>query len=252
VEGGVLPVTLVLIRNWFARPERARANAIFLMGTILASAIGNPISGLAVAAFGWRMMFIGTAIPAVAWIFVWWWAIADHPDEVTWLPENEKTALIAALAEEKRGATAIPGHWFTVVWHPAVLMLTLYNLLGLIAIQALFIWLPSVFRETGRSIGAVGLLSAVPYIASAVLMVLVSRHSDRTRERKWHVVVPTMLSGPYLFGYLRMMAGNFSLALVIAGIAMIGAGLVAAMLRMPDGERAARRMPATLGRGGGP
>ena len=30
-EGGVLTSTLVLIRNWFTRAERARANALFLL-----------------------------------------------------------------------------------------------------------------------------------------------------------------------------------------------------------------------------
>jgi MFS family permease len=50
-EGGTLPTFVVLMRAWFTRVERARANLV-LMGTPLAIAIGNPLCGAAVAVFG--------------------------------------------------------------------------------------------------------------------------------------------------------------------------------------------------------
>ena len=45
-EGGVLTSTLVLIRHWFTRTERARANTVFLLSLPLGSVIANPISGI--------------------------------------------------------------------------------------------------------------------------------------------------------------------------------------------------------------
>jgi MFS transporter, ACS family, tartrate transporter len=40
----------------------------------------------------------------------------------------------------------------------------------------------------------VGLLSAIPYLAGAVGMVLFARHSDATGERRWHVAVAAFIA----------------------------------------------------------
>ena len=48
--------------------------------------------------------------------------------------------------------------------------------------------LPSLLRSvSGTSNFLVGLLSAIPYLATVVAMVLVGMHSDRTGERRWHL-----------------------------------------------------------------
>ncbi len=50
------------------------------------------------------------------------------------------------------------------------------------------LWLPSLLRNvSGTSNIVVGLLSAIPYLATIVAMVLVGISSDRTRDRKWHL-----------------------------------------------------------------
>lgn len=40
-----------------------------------------------------------------------------------------------------------------------------------------------------------GLVTAVPYVVAAVVMVPWARHSDRTGERVWHVAVPAIAGG---------------------------------------------------------
>ena len=48
-------------------------------------------------------------------------------------------------------------------------------------------WIPSIMGDLGvSSTLKIGLLSAVPCIAAAISMVLVSRHSDGTVERRYH------------------------------------------------------------------
>ena len=50
------------------------------------------------------------------------------------------------------------------------------------------LWLPSLLRNvSGTSNLVVGLLSAIPYLATVAAMVLVGISSDRTRDRKWHL-----------------------------------------------------------------
>jgi len=52
----------------------------------------------------------------------------------------------------------------------------------------IFLWLPKMLREaSGRGGYSLSLLTAIPFTAALVAMVLVGRHSDRTGERKFHV-----------------------------------------------------------------
>jgi MFS family permease len=198
-EGGVLTCTLVLIRSWFTRAERARANTVFLASLAIAPMIANPVSGFVLSISDWRTMFMLEALPGLVWGFVWLWAIADRPEEAAWLPEDERNRLVAELTAEAAAVPPVAGHWLRVLISPPVVLLVLYNFGALTAEWGVGFWLPSVVKETGASIFQVGLLSALPYAAGATMMVLVARASDRRRERKWHMIAMTSASGVFLF-----------------------------------------------------
>jgi MFS family permease len=197
-EGGVLTSTLVLIRNWFTREERARANTVFLMSLALGSVIANPISGVVLKLSTWQWMFIIEAIPCFVWAAFWAIAITDRPEQAAWLPAGERRRLSAALAAERALETPIHGHWTRAIWNPAVLIIAAYNFLALAANWGVTIWLPSVLKQAGLSIMSVGFLSAIPYAAGAIAMLIVAFSSDRRMERKWHTIVMTGFSGVFL------------------------------------------------------
>jgi sugar phosphate permease len=207
-EGGVLTSTIVLIRKWFTRKERARANTLFLISIPLASVIANPISGLVLEHFGWQMMFMVEALPGLFWSIVWVLAIKDEPRSAAWLDAEEKAGLLADLEAERSTITPVQGHWIRTIWHPAVLLLALYNFLALMAEWGVTLWLPTVLKETGLTITSVGFLSIMPYAAGAVMMILVAVHSDRVQERKWHMIGATAFSGVFLL--LAQLAGTGS------------------------------------------
>jgi MFS family permease len=187
-EGGVLTCTIVLIRKWFTRSERARANTAFLVSIPIAQVIANPISGLVLAHFNWQMMFIVEALPGLVWAGVWVWAITEEPRDAAWLDPQEKARIVAALAAENDQTAPVQGHWVRTLWHPAVLLLAL--------------------KETGLSITTVGFLAAIPPAAGAVMMILVAINSDRMQERKWHMIIATALSGVFLL--MAQLAGHGS------------------------------------------
>jgi sugar phosphate permease len=197
-EGGVLTCTIVLIHAWFTRAERARANTLFLSSLAIGPVIANPVSGLVLAYVGWRAMFVIEALPALLWGLVWWWAVADSPSEARWLAPAERDRLVAALDAEHAQVDAPRGHWLATLWHPAVLLLALYNFAALTAEYGVNFWLPTVLKETGQSIVAVGFLSAIPYAVGCATMLLVAWSSDRRQERKWHMIAATGGSGVFL------------------------------------------------------
>ncbi len=108
-EGGVLTCTIVLIRHWFTRAERARANSMFLLSLAIAPVISSPFSGLVLHYANWRAMFLIEALPGLVWGLVWLWAIADRPAQARWLPEAERDRLEAELAAEAADGAAARG-----------------------------------------------------------------------------------------------------------------------------------------------
>jgi sugar phosphate permease len=193
-EGGVLTCTLVLIKNWFTKAERARANALFLLTFPVGPMIAGPLSGLILTYSHWRWMFVIEAMPGLLWSLVWWWAIEDRPADADWL--EGRAGLIEQLAAEADQVTEnISGHWLSTLWHPCVLLLALYNFLALMAEWGVNFWFPTVLKETGLSIGKVGLLTAMPSVLGIVMMLAVASSSDRLRERKWHMIAATALAG---------------------------------------------------------
>lgn len=212
-EGGVLTSTIVLIRSWFSREERARANTFFLLSLAVGPVIANPISGFILQYSTWRSMFVIEALPALLWGFVWWWAVEDKPEQANWIDATERETLAASLRAEAAETRPVTGHWIGTLWHPAVLLLALYNFLALAAEWGVTFWLPTVLKETGLSILAVGLLAALPYAFGIVMMLMVARSSDRHRERKWHMIVATASSGVFLL--MAQLAGTQAVFAVI-------------------------------------
>jgi sugar phosphate permease len=197
-EGGVLTCTIVLIRKWFTRGERARANTLFLISIPLAGVIANPISGMVLAHFDWQTMFLVEAAPGLVWSLVWIWAITERPQDAAWLDPAERARLTAALAAEEQQVPPTQGHWLKTLWHPAVLLLALYNFAALMAEWGVTFWLPTVLKETGLPITTVGWLAAIPPAAGAMMMLVVAASSDRRQERKWHMIAATAMSGVFL------------------------------------------------------
>ena len=81
----MLTCTIVLIRAWFTRAERARANTLFLLSLAVAPVIANPMSGFILEHSRLADDVHRGGGAGAAWGFVWWWAIADSPREVAWL-----------------------------------------------------------------------------------------------------------------------------------------------------------------------
>lgn len=216
-EGGVLPATVVLMRAWFTPQERARAN-LALLGTPIAAAVGNAVCGMAVSYLGWRLMFVATAIPSLLWCGVWWLAVDDDPRQCAWLDPETKRSLVATLDAEAAQMPVADRHWFKSIWHPTILILSVYNLLGLTAYWGLTFWLPSLLVEGGRTIGMAGLMSAIPYVVSILMAFLISASSDRMQERRWHMIAPTVLAGVFMCvagllgqGHIVLMLGCLTL-----------------------------------------
>jgi MFS transporter, ACS family, tartrate transporter len=78
-----------------------------------------------------------------------------------------------------------------------------------------------VQRLSVFGVSQVSLLAAIPYLCSVPLMLLTGWHSDRTGERKWHTVVPRLVSGGALAACF-FSTGNIWLMVMLLSLATVG------------------------------
>ena len=88
-------------------------------------------------------------------------------------------------------------------------------------------WLPTLIKATGVK-GAldIGLLTAIPYVAATVAMVLVGRSADRLRERRWHFMVPAVLGA---LGLVLSATFSNSTVFAIAALTLAAAGVISSL-----------------------
>jgi sugar phosphate permease len=229
-EAGFFPGIIFYLTAWVPSSERARTIAAFMTATLAAGVIGGPISGAlltlhgAAGLSGWQWLFLLEGLPSFALGFVVLAVLVDRPEEARWLSAEEQAALVGAVSRERGTATVHGRSPSAALASPLVWLLSAaYFLLIPVALYAFGSWLPQIIRARyqGGDFG-VGVLSACPYLAGAVAMVIVGRQSDRLQERRWHVAVSALVSaaGFCAAAFVHGLAGSMiALTVAMAGLA---------------------------------
>jgi len=200
-EAGFLPGVLFYLSQWFPSQERARAVSWFLLGIPLSSVIGGPLAGLLLGLDGlhglrgWQWLFLLEGLPAILLGVTTWFLLPDTPRDARWLKPEERHLIERRIAEE----TARKQHRHSAgirvaLLHPTVWLLCLVTFCCQAGSYGLTLWIPQIVRGISvQSDLVTGMITAIPYAAAAVAMVLVGASSDRTGERFWHVAVPSFI-----------------------------------------------------------
>jgi D-galactonate transporter len=231
-ESGFFPGMILYITYWFPSHRRAKVVAILLAGSAVSGIIGGPVSGYIMRYFagrhgvaGWQWLFILEAIPAVILGIVVFFSFDDRVIHAKWLSPQEKAIVAAEIDEEasvKTHNTILSVFTSPRVW----LMGSIYFGIEM-GSYAIGFWLPTIIRETGvKDTFQIGLRTIVPYSLALIFMILVGRHSDKTRERRWHIVGPCIIAA---IGFALCTQGSNSAVLAMIGMNMAVVGVVTAV-----------------------
>jgi ACS family tartrate transporter-like MFS transporter len=199
-EAGFFPGIIFYLTLWFPPRERARTIAAFMTATLVAGVIGGPLSGALLSLdgraglAGWQWLFLVEGVPAIALGFVVLRVLTERPSDAGWLTPDERNALVASLDSGHDGPSDEAGTISEALRNPRTWLLAAVYFTIPVTLYGIGFWLPQMLKtaSSGASDAAVGLMVAIPYACGAVAMVVVGRHSDRTRERRWHVLVPAL------------------------------------------------------------
>jgi MFS transporter, ACS family, tartrate transporter len=227
-EAGFFPGMILYMKRWFPANARARAVAWFMMANPIAGLVGSPVSGALLGISGkglsgWQWMFLMEGIPAILLGAAVFWALADNPSEAGWLKGQERAWLLERLALEQDAESSLrKENLWRVLISPRIWMLSMVYFGVPTTMYGVTLWLPSVIRSlSGLSYFMTGLVSTLPFLATAIVMVLVGMHSDRTGERRWHTAIPAFVGA----GVLGLAGYGGSAVLVVA---CIGLGMACA------------------------
>ncbi|NMM10453.1 MAG: MFS transporter [Polaromonas sp.] len=226
-EAGFFPGIILYLTYWYPSERRGKITALFMTAVPLSGVIGGPLSGwilqnmagtLGYAA--WQWLFLIEAIPALVMGLLVITYLSDGIVQAPWLTENEKILMqkrIKIDSEHKEDHSLRQVFANARIW-----LFALIYFCFVMGLYGIGFWLPTIIKSMGI-IGTfnIGLLSAVPYAIAVVGMVLVSRSSDRQRERRWHVAIPASLGAVGLI-FSAVFASNTLLAMAALSLGTFG------------------------------
>ncbi|MFE1587676.1 MFS transporter [Streptomyces sp. NPDC058737] len=207
-EAGFFPAVIYYFSRWLPDSHRGRATSIFLMGSGTATVIVGPISGALMEMHGiwghagWQWMFFVEGVFSVVLGFVIYRFLDSGVEQATWLTDEEKSGLVAAIDAEQEERDARRGEkaarvsrWKLLADPQMLLFLWIYFAIN-VALYAVTFWLPSIVDDIGGvSDFQVGLLTAVPWLCALVALFVSGRVSDRIGKRRPVLVVLLLLGG---------------------------------------------------------
>ncbi|TBU24264.1 MFS general substrate transporter [Dichomitus squalens] len=234
-EAGYYAGMIYYLSFWYKRSELALRISLCMTGT-LPGAIGGLLAFGIVriqtkVLVGWQLLFLVEAIPTIFMAIVTLLFLPSFPFSSSFLTPREKAIAQARLNRDHRpkshgGMTGWEGFKAVVNDIHAWLLMFMYASFNVGATSIVY-FLPTLINELGFSPLASQGLTVAPYVVGWLMVVFQAWHSDKTRDRGYHIMLSTVVS---CIGYIvlavlatrgsgsNMIRGRyFALFLVVGG-----------------------------------
>jgi MFS family permease len=203
-EAGFFPGIILYLSDWFPDRQRAKTTAFFMLAIGLSNVLGNPVSGWIMDQFdgvsglhGWQWLFLLEGLPTSLVGFAVLFYLQDSPSDARWLSDDQRRWLVNHLAAEDRTRRQQhgPDRWQAML-QPRVWWLIAIYFTVAVGSNAAGAYFPTLIKDQYQQASnfQIGLLTALPYLCSIVVMSLVGISSDRTGERRWHLTGSAFLA----------------------------------------------------------
>ena len=238
-EAGFFPGVIVYLTHWFPARDRARALSCFLVATPVAQIVSPKISnallkigtdetinGVAVhrpelfGLEGWQCVYIFWGIPAVLLGVVVFFLLKDRPRDAEWLTPEESEALELEREKDLRRTRRLTV--LEALRHPKVLLLALAYFCIVTGSYGVEFFLPSILQQWYHlKLNAITWLLILPPLLALAGQMFVGWNSDRTKERRFHAVVPIAL-GALALALAPLTQGRLFLTIACFMLAYLG------------------------------
>lgn len=253
VEAAFYPGAVFFISKWYKRTEIGFRLSILYCGNIISNAFGaliasgvlaNMNNDLGKAAWRWLFYIEGALTVSVAIIAVF--ILPDFPTNTKWLSDDERRLALERMAEDagvgdqSETEHGSRGHGFYLaitdwkVWWFSLLCASQ------VVSMSFIVYFPTLTATLGYNPTVTLLLVAPPFVFATIVAFAMTRHSDRTQERFYHMSASNIVA---MIGFIISMctmntaARYLSLFLVVqtyAGAMLLVAWISASFPRPPS------------------
>jgi MFS family permease len=231
-EAGFFPGLVLYLTYWYPAHRRGKMVAFLMAGNPVAGIVGGPVSGFIMQRLagnaglaGWQWLFILEAIPALFLAIIIFWFLDDRVKDAKWLPLHEREFIASEIEAEARTKShgSVRGVFTSLkVWLMCAILFGI-----VMGSYAVGFWQPTIIKGSGITDAfTIGLLTVVPYLVALISMILVGRHADRTRERRWHVVVPQCVAAA---GFVICAYAGNNTYIALLGLTLAASGVITAL-----------------------
>jgi ACS family tartrate transporter-like MFS transporter len=227
-EGGFAPGVMFFLAQWIPKRYRAGAISTFMLAVPVSAICGGPLAGWLMSVDnpvgwpGWRWMLLIEGMPTLLLSVASFWLLADRPRDASWLSADERKDIEDEIAREQSAHTGHGGS--ALALRSSRLWISAACWFGLMAgANGLLYWLPQIIRHVSSEATdmQIGVITALPWIAVAIGMLVNGWHSDRTQERHLHVGLAAFGAGVFIAMAPLLGTGFAALAcLTLAGLFM--------------------------------
>jgi len=206
-EGFHVPMMSEITSRWFPRSERSRANAIWNVGILLATALGPLILVPLISSIGWQLTFallgvVGMVISIPLVLLV----VRDEPRREDGVSEAELTYIAQGSADAGKGAVKQSRSYLRF---PTFWLMVLAGTLNAFCGFGVLNWLPTYFERTkGIDFSSLGWPLAIIFSAGVVGVLLMAVLGERINRRV------LLMSGGYVIAAVLVFFATTMTALV--------------------------------------
>lgn len=203
-EAGMFPGIIYFLTLWFPARFRGGVIGIFYMALPLAGVVGGPISGPLLnldglwGLHGWQWLFVVEAVPAIILAFVVLKYLPDNPNKAKFLNEQERAWLNEQLEADKRTAPTEHVSVFKALMNWRILLLGLICCCPTATNYGMSFFLPLIIKGFGLNNVQTGLVAAIPFVMGSLACFYWGRHSDKVKERKFHLIGSFVAAGGFI------------------------------------------------------
>jgi sugar phosphate permease len=198
-EAGFFPGMIIYLTYWFPTTERAKAVARFMTATSLAGVVGGPLSGYLLkldgvwGVRGWQWLFLSEGIPTILLGISVLFLMKDGPSQASWMTPAERVWLKGELEQDQTRSGAATNHRLADAFRlPALWVLAGVYFVSQVGVYIVNLWMPLILHGFSRGTAngdsiLIARYATFPYLAAAVMTLVVGWSSDKRNERRWHI-----------------------------------------------------------------
>ncbi|RZB41338.1 MFS 1 and/or Sugar tr domain containing protein [Asbolus verrucosus] len=232
-EGVTYPCIHAVWSRWAPPFERTKLATLAFSGSYVGTVISMPVSAYLAEALEWPSIFYFFGVIALVWCVVWWWFVAESPDQDPRISKQELDYIKESLATV--GAKKTVQHpWKKILTSMPVWAIVASHFCDNWGFYTLLTQLPTFMKDSFNfELGKTGFMSGLPYLAMAIMIQFSGHLADWLREKE--ILTTTLVRkifncGAFIAHIIFMLAAIFWLeptATIICLTLAVGLGVFA-------------------------